>query len=145
MPLDGVYEPSTWDVARQQTEQYLASGGTEGTTYKGLPVIVLTMVGAKTGKLRKTPLMRVEHDGEYALVGSWGASPTHPFWYHNVTANPHVEVQDGPVVGDYDARQVFGDERTVWWKRAVGVYSSYASMQERTDREFPVFVLTPRR
>lgn len=121
----------------------MASGGTEGTELKGMRVVLLTTVGAKTGKLRKTPLMRVEHDGQYAIVASLGGAPKNPVWYHNVVKNPRVELQDGPVAGDYDAREVSGDEKAQWWERAVAAYPDYADYQEKTDREIPVFVLTP--
>lgn len=143
MPLSGEYEPSTSDWARENAERYMASGGTEGTELQGRPVILLTTIGAKTGKIRKTPLMRVEHGGEYAIVASLGGAPKHPVWYHNVTAHPRVELQDGTVTRDYDAREVFGEERALWWQRAVATWPDYAKYQERTDRQIPVFVLTP--
>jgi len=109
----------------------------------GMPVIILTSVGARTGKVRKTPLMRVEHDGEYAVVASLGGAPSNPVWYNNLTANPHVELQDGPVRKDYQAREVHGGERDTWWERAVAAYPDYAEYQKNTDRTIPVFVLTP--
>ncbi len=143
MPLTGEYEPSTSDWARENAEQYMASGGTEGTELKGKPVILLTTIGAKTGKLRKTPLMRVEHGGEYAVVASLGGAPKHPVWYHNVKKNPTVELQDGTATGDFEAREVFGAEKAAWWRRAVAVWPDYADYQQKTDREIPVFVLTP--
>jgi len=143
MALSGEYAPSTSDWARQNAEQYMASGGTEGTEMKGKPVVLLTTVGAKTGKLRKTPLRRVEHDGHYAIVASLGGAPQNPVWYHNVVKNPRVELQDGTVTGDYDAREVFGDEKAQWWERAVAAWPDYADYQKKTDREIPVFVLTP--
>lgn len=143
MPLSGEYAPSPWDWSRENAEQYMASGGTEGTELKGMPVVLLTTVGAKTGKLRKTPLMRVEHDGRYAIVASLGGAPKNPVWYHNVVKNPRVELQDGTVTGDYDAREVFGDERAQWWERAVAAYPDYADYQKKTERQIPVFVLTP--
>ncbi|CAM2825388.1 nitroreductase [Mycobacterium intermedium] len=143
MPLTGEYEPSPSDWAREQAEKIIASGGTEATELQGKPVILLTTVGAKTGKLRKTPLMRVEHDGEYAVVASLGGAPKHPVWYHNVKKNPRVELQDGPVTRDYEAREVFGDEKATWWERAVEVWPDYAKYQEKTERQIPVFVLTP--
>ncbi|WP_165069251.1 nitroreductase family deazaflavin-dependent oxidoreductase [Marisediminicola senii] len=142
MPLTGEYEPSTSDWAREQAETYENSGGTEGTTLRGMPVIILTSVGAKSGKLRKTALMRVEHDGEYAVVASLGGAPKHPVWYFNLVAHPHVELQDGPVKRDYESRIVTGDERALWWERAVAAYPDYADYQEKTEREIPVFVLT---
>jgi len=144
MPLSGEYEPSTLDWARANAEQIMASGGTEGMAMRGMAVVLLTTVGAKTGKLRKTPLMRVEHDGEYAVVASLGGAPKHPVWYHNVTAHPHVELQDGTVTGDYQAREVFGEEKALWWQRAVAAYPDYADYQKKTDRQIPVFVLTPK-
>ena len=143
MPLTGEYEPSALDWSREQAEKYMESGGTEGTELQGKPVILLTTIGAKSGKLRKTPLMRVEHDGEYAIVASLGGAPKNPVWYHNVKKNPRVEVQDGPITADYDAREVFGDEKAVWWERAVAVWPDYAEYQKKTDRQIPVFVLTP--
>lgn len=143
MPLNGEYEPSTSDWARENAELYMSSGGTEGTVLKGKPVILLTTIGAKTGKLRKTPLMRVEHGGEYAVVASLGGAPKHPVWYHNVKKTPRVELQDGTASGDYEAREVFGEEKSAWWERAVAVWPDYADYQQKTDRDIPVFVLTP--
>jgi deazaflavin-dependent oxidoreductase (nitroreductase family) len=124
--------------------QYEGSGGTEGTTLRDLPVIVLTSVGAKSGKLRKTPLMRVEHDGHYAAVASKGGAPEHPVWYYNLVANPQVELQDGPQKWDMVARQVTDDEKALWWDRAVAAYPDYADYQQKTDRPIPVFVLEPK-
>ena len=135
--------PSPVDWSRDQADKYIESGGTDGTVLQGKPVILLTTVGAKTGKLRKTPLMRVEHDGEYAIVASLGGAPKNPVWYHNVVQNPRVELQDGQVTRDYDAREVFGDEKAAWWERAVQVWPDYAGYQKKTDRQIPVFVLTP--
>ena len=141
MPITGEYAPSTSDWARKQAELYESSGGTKGTTLRGMPVVILWPLGAKSGKIRKTPLMRVEHDGDYAVVASLGGAPQHPVWYHNIVANPHVELQDGPERHDYTAREVTGEEKALWWERAVAAYPDYASYQERTDREIPVFVL----
>jgi len=121
----------------------MSSGGTAGTELKGKPVILLTTVGAKTGKLRKTPLMRVEHDGHYAVVASLGGAPKNPVWYHNIVADPRVELQDGTETGEYEARELSGDEKSTWWERAVAVWPDYADYQRKTDREIPVFVLTP--
>lgn len=121
----------------------MESGGTDGTELQGKPVVLLTTVGAKTGKLRKTPLMRVEHNGEYAVVASLGGAPQHPVWYHNIKAHPRVELQDGTETHDYEAREVFGDEKAVWWERAVEAWPDYADYQTKTDRQIPVFVLTP--
>jgi deazaflavin-dependent oxidoreductase (nitroreductase family) len=144
MPLTGEYEPSTSDWAREQAEKYEHSGGTEGATLRGKPIILLTTKGAKSGKLRKTPLMRVEHNGEYAVVASLGGAPKHPVWYYNIKAEPHVELRDGTVNKDYTAREVFGEEKAQWWERAVEVWPDYANYQTKTDRQIPVFVLTPR-
>ena len=143
MPLTGEYEPSTSDWAREQADLYESSSGTQGTEMRGMPVILLTSVGAKSGKLRKNPLMRVEHGGEYAVVASLGGAPQNPVWYYNLKANPHVELQDGPVKRDYTAREVTGDEKAVWWERSVAAYPDYADYQQKTDRQIPVFVLTP--
>jgi len=143
MPLTGDYEPSTSDWARENAEEYMASGGENGTELKGRPVILLTTIGAKTGKIRKTPLMRVEHGGEYAVVASLGGAPKNPVWYYNIVANPRVELQDGAETKDYDSREVFGDEKAAWWERAVATWPDYAEYQTKTDRQIPVFVLTP--
>jgi deazaflavin-dependent oxidoreductase (nitroreductase family) len=143
MPLSGEYAPSPWDWSREQADKYAESGGTDAADMKGMPIILLTTVGAKTGKLRKTPLMRVEHDGDYAIVASLGGAPTNPVWYHNVAKNPRVELQDGSVVRDYDAREVSGDEKAIWWERAVAAFPDYADYQKKTERQIPVFVLTP--
>ena len=143
MPLSGEYEPSTEKWVRDQVELYEGSGGTEGTTMRDMPVVVLTTVGARSGKLRKTPLMRVEHDGTYAVVASQGGAPTHPLWYHNLRAHPRVELQDGTHKGDYLAREVTGEEKAIWWERAVAAYPDYADYQTRTERQIPVFVLEP--
>ncbi|HET7073886.1 MAG TPA: nitroreductase family deazaflavin-dependent oxidoreductase [Mycobacterium sp.] len=143
MPLSGEYAPSPVDWAREQADKYVESGGTVGTDMQGKPVILLTTVGAKSGKLRRTPLMRVEHDGEYAIVASLSGAPKNPVWYYNVVANPRVELQDGTVTRDYDAREVFGDEKAAWWERAVEVWPDYAGYQKKTDRQIPLFVLTP--
>jgi deazaflavin-dependent oxidoreductase (nitroreductase family) len=141
MPLTGEYEPGTSAWSRQQTELYEATNGEQGGDLRGRPVIVLTSVGAKSGKLRKTALMRVEHDGVYAVVASLGGAPKNPAWYHNLKANPHVELQDGATRRDYAAREVTGDEKATWWKRAVEAWPDYATYQAKTDRQIPVFVL----
>lgn len=143
MPLTGDYEPSTSDWAREQAERFEASSGSEAATLRGMPIVVVTSVGAKSRKLRKTALMRVEHDGVYAVVASLGGAPKHPVWYYNLKKHPHVELQDGPAKGDYLAREVSGDEKAVWWERAVAAYPDYAAYQARTTREIPVFVLEP--
>lgn len=141
MPLDGVYQPSPTQWVRDQVDLYERSGGLEGTTLRDLPVVILTNRGASSGTIRKTPLMRVEHDGTYAVVASQGGAPTNPSWYANLVADPHVELQDGPVKTDRLAREVTGDEKAVWWDRAVTAYPDYADYQTRTDRQIPVFVL----
>ncbi|MDQ1393286.1 MAG: hypothetical protein QOF30_2263 [Acidimicrobiaceae bacterium] len=147
MPLDGEYQPSPAQWVRDQVEAYERSGGREANTLRdtGLPVVIVTTKGNKSGKVRKTPLMRVEHGGEYALVASKGGAPTHPVWYYNLKANPDaVTIQDGPEPFDAEVRQVTGDERAQWWDRAVATYPPYAEYQTKTDREIPVFVATPR-
>jgi deazaflavin-dependent oxidoreductase (nitroreductase family) len=143
MPLSGEYKPGTSAWARTQAETYEASRGTKAATLSGKPIIVLTSVGARTGKLRKTALMRVEHDGVYAVVASLGGAPKHPVWYYNLKANPQVELQDGPVRRDYTARELTGPEKDQWWQRSVAAYPDYADYQVRTSRQIPVFVLTP--
>ena len=144
MPLDGEYELSPTGWVRDQTEKIFETGTTDSVDIKGRPVILLTTRGAKTGKLRKVPLMRVEHEGTYAIVASLGGAPKHPVWYFNVQAEPHVELQDGTVTRDYTAREVTGDEKALWWKRAVATYADYEDYQRKTDRQIPVFVLEPR-
>jgi deazaflavin-dependent oxidoreductase (nitroreductase family) len=143
MPLTGEYEPNALEWVRKQVELYESSGGTRGTTIVGRPVVLLTMLGARSGKLRKIPLMRVEHDGRYAAVASMGGQPKHPAWYVNLLANPLLELQDGPVTRDYRARLVEGEEKALWWQRAVEAYPEYEKYQEKTEREIPVFVLEP--
>ncbi|CAL9646423.1 nitroreductase family deazaflavin-dependent oxidoreductase [Streptomyces sp. NPDC057838] len=145
MPLEGEYEPSPTGWVRRQVELYESSGGTQGTTLQGttLPVVVLTTRGARSGKLRKTPVMRVEHEGRYAAVASLGGAPKHPVWYFNLKADPRAELQDGPVKRDMTAREVTGAEKARWWERAVAAYPAYADYQRKTDREIPVFVLEP--
>lgn len=145
MSLDGEYAPSPRAWVREQVELFEGSGGTEGITLldTGMPVVIVTNVGAKTGKIRKTPLMRVEHDGRYAAVASQGGSPKHPVWYYNLRANPKVEVQDGPVKTAMTARELSGQERAQWWDRAVEAYPPYAEYQQKTERQIPVFILEP--
>ena len=143
MPLDGEYAPSPDKRAREQVELYESSGGTKGLTLRGKPVIILTTKGAKSGRLRKIPLMRVEHQGSYAVVASQGGAPKHPVWYYNLAAHPRVELQDGPAKQDMTARELAGEEKAAWWERAVAAWPDYASYQKRTDREIPVFVLEP--
>jgi len=145
MPVDAEYEPSPRRWVRDQVELYESSGGTDGTTLldTGLPVVIVTNQGARTGKVRKTPLMRVEHDGRYAAVASMGGAPKNPVWYYNLRANPRVQVQDGAVRAEMVAREVTGPEREHWWERAVAAYPPYAEYQTRTERLIPVFVLEP--
>ena len=143
MSLTGEYEPSQNDRTREQVELYEATNGAKGGTLKGKPVIVLTFKGAKSGKLRKTPLMRIEHDGTYAVVASNAGAPTHPYWYRNIVANPIVELQDGAVKHDMRAREVFGEEKNEWWKRADAAYSEFPAYRARAGRENPVLVLEP--
>src|SRR3954453_1256957 len=142
MPLSGEYAPSPAAWARKQAETYEATGGTEDADMRGRPGIVLRSVGARAGKLRKTPLMRVEHEGEYAVVGSLGGAPKHPVWVYNLRKNAHVELQDGTEKHDYVARETSGEERALWWERAVAAFPNYADYQRKTERVIPVFVLT---
>ncbi len=141
MPLDGEYELSPTGWVRRQTEKILAAGTTDVVDINGRPVVLLTTRGVRSGKLRKVPLMRVEDGGAYAIVASLGGAPKHPVWYHNVVADPHVELQDGTVTGDFQAREVTGEEKAVWWELAVAAYPDYADYQKKTDRQIPVFVL----
>ena len=147
-PLEGEYEPSPYDWVREQVAEYEASGGTRANTLRdtGLPVVIVTTRGNKSGKIRKTPLMRVEHDGEYALVASQGGAPKHPVWYWNLKADPEaVTIQDGPEPHDFRVRELEeGEERDAWWRRAVEAYPPYAEYQEKTDRLIPVFVASRR-
>jgi F420H(2)-dependent quinone reductase len=144
---DEEYLPSAWDWVRDQVETYESSGGTEGTTLfdTGMPVVVLTMRGKRTGKIRKAPVMRVEHDGSYGVVASKGGDPKHPSWYFNLLADPDdVVLQDGNERFDVTVREVEGDERSLWWERAVAAYPPYDEYQAATDRRIPVLVATPR-
>lgn len=143
MPLHGEYLPSTSEWARRQADQFEASQGAEANEMQGKPIIVLTTIGAKTGGLRKTALMRVEHDGLYAVVASRGGAPKHPAWYWNLKKNPHVQLQDGAEVGDYMARELEGQERDVWWARANEAWPHYDEYQEKTERVIPIFILEP--
>jgi deazaflavin-dependent oxidoreductase (nitroreductase family) len=132
---------SSW--AQQQADLYERTGGAEGATLQGKPIVLVTTIGAKTGSVRKVPVMRVEHAGSYAVVASKGGAPQHPSWYHNLVAHPNVTLQDGPTKLDYVAREVSGAERDEWWARAVEAWPDYARYQQRTDRLIPVFVLDP--
>ena len=146
MPIEGEYEPSTSDWVREQVETYERTGGAEANTLRdtGLPIVIVTTRGNKSGKVRKLALMRVEHDGSYAVVASLGGAPKNPVWYYNVKADPHVTLRDATQVFDLVAREVTGDEKAVWWERAVAAYPDYADYQTKTDREIPVFVLEPK-
>jgi len=143
MPLQGEYEPSSSEWVRNQVEEYESSGGTRGTTLRGVPVVVITSVGSRSGKLRKNPVMRVEHDGVYAAVASKGGAPQNPDWYWNLADHPLVELQDEAAKGDYTACELSGDERELWWSRAVDVWPDYADYQTKTERRIPVFLIEP--
>jgi deazaflavin-dependent oxidoreductase (nitroreductase family) len=143
MNLSGDYAPSPTQWVRDQVELYERSGGTEGTMLRGMPVVLLTTVGATSGKIRKTPLMRVEHDGRYAVVASQGGAPTHPAWYRNLLVHPRVRLRDGQVEQEMVAREVTGEEKAIWWERAVAAFPDYADYQEKTERQIPVLVLEP--
>jgi deazaflavin-dependent oxidoreductase (nitroreductase family) len=145
MPLEGEYVPSTAGWVRDQVAAYEASGGREANTLRdtGLPIIIVTNRGNKSGSIRKTPLMRVEHDGEYALIASKGGAPQHPVWYYNLQAHPEVMIQDGPEPFDAVVREVTGDERDAWWERAVAAFPPYADYAAKTDRSIPVLVASP--
>lgn len=147
MPVDGDYEASPWEWVKDQVETYERTGGREANTLRdtGLPIIVITTLGNKTGKIRKTPLMRVEHNGEYALVASMGGAPKNPVWYYNLKSHPdRVSLQDGEKPFDVDVRELSGDERSQWWERAVAAYPPYAEYQQSTERQIPVFVASRR-
>jgi F420H(2)-dependent quinone reductase len=146
MAIDGEYVPSTAQWVRDQVDEYEKSGGTAGTTLRetGLPVVIVTNRGAKTGAVRKTPLMRVEHEGAYAAVGSKGGAPQNPVWVYNLRQNPAVVVQDGPQTFEMTAREITGDERAAWWERSVAAFPPYAEYQQKTDRLIPVFILEPK-
>jgi F420H(2)-dependent quinone reductase len=144
MAVESDYEISPLDWVRDQTKKIVETGTTDSVQIEGRPVVLITMRGAKSGKLRKVPLMRVEHDGDYAIVASLGGAPKNPVWYANLKANPDVELQDGTETGRYTAREVTGEEKATWWERAVAAFPNYAAYQRRTNREIPVFVLAPR-
>jgi deazaflavin-dependent oxidoreductase (nitroreductase family) len=145
MPLEGEYVPNTEAWVREQVELYESTDGAQGNTFRdtGLPIVIVTNRGAVSGKLHKTPVMRVEHDGRYAVVASRGGAPKHPGWYYSIRANPLVELQDGAHKQDMTAREITGDERAQWWDRAVAAYPPYAEYQRKTERVIPVFVLEP--
>ena len=148
MPIEGEYVPSAMEWVRDQVAEYEASGGTRANTLRdtGIPIIVVTMRGATSGKVRKIALMRVEHDGQYALVASYGGRAQHPAWYANLVADPNVMIQDGPEPRDFTVREIDGDERATWWERAVAVfptYAEYAVTAGEHGRTIPVFVAEP--
>lgn len=143
MPLTGEYQPSTWPDARDQVELFEKTHGAEGNTLLGLPIVIITTTGKSSGKLRKTPVMRVEHNGRYAAIASMGGAPTHPGWYHNMKASPLVELQDGAVRRDYSARELEGPEREAWWERAVEAFPGYADYEAATSRRIPVMLVEP--
>lgn len=145
MPITGEYEPSASPWVAAQVAEYEESGGTRGNTLRdtGIPVIIVTMLGAKTGKVRKIGLMRVEHEGQYALVASKGGHPEHPGWYANLLAHPQVMIQDGPEPRDYVVREVTGAERQEWWERSIEVFPPYTEYATKTDRVIPVLVAAP--
>src|SRR3954453_15788881 len=141
MTLTGDYEPSAVGWVREHVEQIVRTGTTDGVTIGDRPTVLMTYRGARTGKVRKTPVMRVEHEGRYAVIASKGSAPTNPQWNGSLVAEPVIELQDGPVIGTSRAREVFGDEKALWWRRAVDAYPDYADYQRKTDRQIPVFVL----
>lgn len=145
MPITGEYEPSSMEWVREQVAEYEASGGTRANTLRetGIPVIIVTMRGHRSGNVRKIALMRVEHGGKYALVASKGGAPAHPGWYHNLVSDSKVTIQDGPEPHDYRVREISGDERDEWWKRSVDVFQPYAAYAEKTDRVIPIFIAEP--
>ncbi len=146
MTIDGDYVPSTWQWVSDQVEAYERSGGTEANTLRdtGIPVIIVTMRGKSSGLVRKIALMRVEHEGEYALVASVGGAPSNPAWYNNLVANPNeVLVQDGPTPVAMTVRELEGDERAVWWERSVAVFPTYGEYQQKTERTIPVLLASP--
>ena len=143
MTLSGTYEPSPSEWVRNQVELYERTNGAEGSTIMELPVMIVTSLGAKSGKIRKTPLMRVEHDGNYLAVASMGGAPKHPVWYFNLMSNPRCDVQDGASKTERRARELEGDERAQWWDRAVAAFPNYADYQKNTERVIPIFVLEP--
>lgn len=148
MTIEGEYAASPWEWVATQVEEYEASGGTKANTLTdtGIPIIVVTMMGHKSGKVRKVPLMRVEHEGEYAIIASKGGNPTHPGWYYNLLADQNVQIQDGPAPSGFTCREVTGDEREAWYQRGIGVYPPYEEYQTAATghgRQIPVFIATP--
>jgi deazaflavin-dependent oxidoreductase (nitroreductase family) len=147
MAIEGDYVPNSMQWVRDQVEAYESSGGQKGNTLRdtGIPVIIVTMRGNKSGHVRKIALMRVEHEGEYALVASLGGAPKNPVWYYNLVADPeNVTIQDGPEPFPVTVRQATGDERAAWWSRAVAAFPNYADYQAKTERQIPVFIAAKR-
>jgi deazaflavin-dependent oxidoreductase (nitroreductase family) len=144
MAIEGTYEPSPWKFAADQVALYESTDGAEGNTLQGVPVIILTTRGRKSGSVRKSPLMRVEHEGQYAVVASMGGAPKHPVWYLNLRADPNVTLQDGPNIYELRARELEGDEKALWWSRATAVWPQYDDYQKKTERSIPVLLLEPR-
>jgi deazaflavin-dependent oxidoreductase (nitroreductase family) len=144
MAFDAEYEPSPWEPIAEQVELYERTGGAEGADFMGGPCIILTSIGAKSGKLRKTPLIRVTDGTSYVVIGSMGGAPTNPQWVHNLRAEPAVQLQDGPTVHELVAREVDGDEKATWWRLATEVWPDYDTYQSSTERVIPLFVLEPR-
>ena len=140
---DEEFEPHPFEWVRKQVEEYESSGGTQGTTLRGMPVVLLTLKGARSGKVRKIPLMRVEHEGRYAAVASIGGAPKNPVWYYNLAAHPNITLQVGPARYEMVAREVTGPEKEQWWERAVAAFPDYANYQAKTSRVIPLFVLEP--
>ncbi|MDN3355914.1 nitroreductase family deazaflavin-dependent oxidoreductase [Actinomadura sp. DC4] len=143
MALTGEYEPSGSARVREHVEQIVRTGTTDGITVRDVPIVLMTYRGAKSGKIRKTPVMRVELEGHYAVVASLGGAPANPQWYAGLVADPVIDLQDGTVTREYRAREVSGDEKALWWGRAVDAFPDYADYQRNTDRQIPVFVLDP--
>jgi len=143
MPIDGEYEPSPWEPVADQVKLYEETGGSAGAELQGVPVIILWTKGRNSGKVRKTPLMRIKDGDRYAVVASLGGAPQHPVWYHNIANDPHVSLQDGPDLRDYTAHETSGDEKTEWWSKATAVWPDYDNYQAKTDRQIPLFVLEP--
>lgn len=141
--MEGDYEPSATDWVREQVERIEETGTTDGVTVMDRPIVLMTYRGKKSGKVRKTPVMRVEEDGRYAAVASKGGAPEHPQWYASLLAEPEIELQDGTAKGTYRVREVAGEERASWWERGVAAYPPYAEYQQKTDREIPVLLLEP--
>lgn len=142
MSTETEYVPSPMSYVADMVDT-IEQAGTTAVIDHGKGVVLLTMRGAKSGKIRKVPLMRVEHGGQYAVVASLGGAPKHPVWYYNLKAEPRIKLQDGDVTGEFTARELEGDERELWWARSVEAWPDYANYQTKTDRILPVFLLEP--